>query len=157
MPDDLYDRDTLIWSEEQAKLLRRLANGDRVNDAIDWANVIEEIEDLGRSQLTGCESLLRQAIVHLLKLRQGEDRPAAHWRIEAGIFLVDAQARFTPSMRQRIDLQKLYAQSVRLVRSQGRTSRKTGAVPDVCPFTLDDLLAEDVDIAALVARLRVAP
>jgi hypothetical protein len=31
MPDDLYDRDVLAWSEYQADLLRRLARGERVN------------------------------------------------------------------------------------------------------------------------------
>ena len=39
-----YDTDILDWSERQAALLRRLANGERVNDAVDWPNVIEEVE-----------------------------------------------------------------------------------------------------------------
>ena len=37
MPDGLYDRDALAWAEQQAELLRRLAAGERVNDAVDWA------------------------------------------------------------------------------------------------------------------------
>ncbi len=36
MPDGLYDSDTLIWSETQADLLRRLAAGERVDADIDW-------------------------------------------------------------------------------------------------------------------------
>jgi hypothetical protein len=32
MPNDLYDRDVLAWSEHQADLLRRLARGEQVND-----------------------------------------------------------------------------------------------------------------------------
>lgn len=67
MPDDLYDRDVLIWSEQQAELLRRLAAGERVNDALDWPNLIEEVESVGRLELHACQSLLRQALVHLLK------------------------------------------------------------------------------------------
>jgi hypothetical protein len=157
MPDDLYDRDCLIWSEQQAGLLRRLADGERVNDAIDWANVIEEIEDVGRAQLGGCQSLLLQALVHMLKLRRGEDRPAAHWRMETGLFLADAQARYTPSMRQRIDLGRLYAKAVRLVRTGEPVAKGKESVPGECPFTLDELLADDVDVTALVDRLRAAP
>ncbi len=65
MGDDLYDHDALVWSERQANLLRRLADGERVNDAIDWPHVIEEIEDVGRSQLSSCENLLRLALLHL--------------------------------------------------------------------------------------------
>lgn len=48
MPDDLYERDILIWSEQQADLLRRVARGERVN-GVDWAHVAEEIEDVGLS------------------------------------------------------------------------------------------------------------
>ena len=38
-PDSLYGRDALAWSEQQAALLRRLAAGERLNEAVDWANV----------------------------------------------------------------------------------------------------------------------
>jgi Domain of unknown function DUF29 len=56
---DLYDTDILLWSERQADLLRRHAAGERVNDAsIDWPNIVEEIEDVGRSELNSVESLL---------------------------------------------------------------------------------------------------
>ena len=44
-----YDTDLLLWSERQAALLRRAAAGERVNDQVDWENVAEEIESLGRS------------------------------------------------------------------------------------------------------------
>jgi hypothetical protein len=59
---DLYDADILEWSERQAALLRRVAAGERVNDtAPDWPNIIEEIESVGRSQLSAVRSLLTQA------------------------------------------------------------------------------------------------
>ena len=32
---DLYEADILLWSEQQAALLRRLAAGERVNEQID--------------------------------------------------------------------------------------------------------------------------
>ncbi len=44
-----YDADVLQWSEHQAALLRRAAAGERVND-LDWPNIIEEIESVGRSE-----------------------------------------------------------------------------------------------------------
>jgi hypothetical protein len=65
---DLYEDDFLLWSESQATLLRRLAAGERVNDRdLDWANLGEEIEAVGRGELGAFESLLTQAIVHRLK------------------------------------------------------------------------------------------
>ena len=45
--------DILLWSERQAELLRRRAAGELVNDAeLDWPNIAEEIEDVGRSACT---------------------------------------------------------------------------------------------------------
>ncbi len=153
MPDDLYERDILAWAEQQAILLTRLASGERLNASVDWPHVIEELQDVGLSELRACESLLRQALVHLLKLRQWPDGPAAHWRAETVGFLADAQARFTPSMRQRIGLDRLYRKAVVQVRTgeQGDSPPRGG--PEACPFTLDDLLADDLDVMGLLAKL----
>ena len=43
---DLYDTDILLWSEQQAELLRR-----RAANALDWDNLVEEVEAVGRSEL----------------------------------------------------------------------------------------------------------
>src|SRR5208283_4269883 len=89
MPDDLYDRDVLAWSEHQADLLRRLARGERVN-AVDWEHVVEEIEDVGLSELHAVHSFLNQMLIHLLKLRGWPDNPSAnHWRVELVTFQKD--------------------------------------------------------------------
>src|SRR4030081_2972905 len=90
MPDDLYDRDVLAWSERQAALLRRVARGERVND-VDWDHVVEEIEDVGISELNAVHSYLRQMLAHLLKLHGWPDSDACeHWRNEVATFQVDA-------------------------------------------------------------------
>ncbi len=67
MPGDLYWDDTLAWPEQQATRLRRLAAGEHVN-GVDWAHVIEEIEDVGKAELRACANLLTRAMEHLLKL-----------------------------------------------------------------------------------------
>jgi hypothetical protein len=140
MQDDLYDHDVLAWSEHQADLLRRVARGERVND-IDWLHVAEEIEDVGLSQLNAVQSLLQQILVHLLKLRGWPDLGAdQHWRAEIVAFQSDAERRFAPSMRQRIDLAKIYDRAVRqfeLTRYAGTPGRTP---PLTCPVTLDQLL-----------------
>ena len=56
---DLYEEDVLLWSEQQAALLRRLAAGERVNEQIDWENVIDEVESVGSEQLHAVEILPR--------------------------------------------------------------------------------------------------
>jgi Domain of unknown function DUF29 len=155
MPDGLYERDILDWAEQQASLLRRLARGERVNDAIDWPNLIEEVQDLGLSELAACKSLLRQAMLHLIKLHLEPDAPSvAHWRSEVVGFLGDAADRFTPSMRQRIDLAELWR---RAQRQSGTESGRRAADLPPCPYTLDDLLDPDADPATLAARISTDP
>ena len=61
---DLYETDGLAWSEQQAALLRHVAEGERINEVVDWPNVIDEIEATGPAQLDACESLLGQALLH---------------------------------------------------------------------------------------------
>ncbi|MGI4945889.1 MAG: DUF29 domain-containing protein [Janthinobacterium lividum] len=152
MPDGLYERDALAWAEQQATLLDRLAAGERTNEAVDWAHVIEEVRDVGLSELRACQSLLRQALVHLLKLHQASgDQAVNHWRGELVGFLADAQARFTPSMRQRLDLEALYRRAVRQV--EAGESGIPPALPASCPFELEDLLVEGPDLLGLLARL----
>ena len=150
MPDGLYERDVLVWSEQQAALLRRLAQGERVNEEIDWPNIIEEVGDLGLSELHVCKSHIRQALIHLLKLHAFPGRAWPHWRGEIVTFLSEAQARFTPSMRHRMDLEKLYLQAKRQALTSAAKSRPS--FPETCPLTLDDLLAEDADISSLERR-----
>ncbi len=154
MPDSLYETDILTWSEHQADLLRRLASGERLNETIDWENLIDEVESVGRSELRSCESLLRQAIIHLLKLHLWPDSAAAaHWAAEVLGFLADAQRSFSPSMRQRIDLAGLYGTAVRQAEAEAR-GQPAPDLPLTCPFVLDDLLADRPDVAALVQRLQ---
>lgn len=140
MSNDLHDHDVLAWSEQQAALLRRAARGERVN-TIDWAHVAEEIEDLGLSELNAVQSYLRQILVHLLKLHGWPDLGAdQHWRAEIVAFQSDAARRYTRSMRQRIDLEKLHGRAVKQIEVTvygGKTAR-TPPVP--CPVTLDRLL-----------------
>ncbi len=153
MPDSLYETDILAWSERQADLLRRLADGERLNDTIDWENVIEEVESVGRSELHACESLLEQALIHLLKLYMApRSRSASHWRGEVVTFLADARRYFSPSMRQRIDLAELYAGVLFRLRTEARGKRDP-RLPAICPFVLDDLLVAEPDVEALLAKL----
>ena len=141
MPDSLYEHDVLAWSQQQADLLRRLGRGERVND-IDWTNVAEEIEDVGLSELHSVESFLNLILVHVLKLYAWPDSQSCHhWRGEIAAFRNNANRRFAPSMRQRIDIAALYAEAI----DQLRESNPDTAFPAENPFTLDLLLTADTN------------
>jgi hypothetical protein len=138
-----YDTDILTWSEHQADLLRRRAAGEIVNDAdLDWSNIAEEIESVGRDQLHAVTSLLRQAIIHMLKAEAWPlARDAPSWRADAIDFRTQAADRFVPSMRQRLDLARIYRQAVRAL-PETMDGQPPLPVLDVCPVTLNELLGE---------------
>jgi hypothetical protein len=140
---DLYDDDILLWSERQAELLRRRAAGELVNEAeLDWPNIAEEIEDVGSNRLHAVESLLVQAMRHMLKAEAWPlSLDAPSWRADAIDFRRQARRRFVPSMRQKIDIATLYADA--LAALPGAVDGQPPLpVPGVCPVTLDELLAD---------------
>ena len=140
--DDLYETDILVWSEQQRDLLRRLAAGERVNALIDWENVAEEIESVGSEQLHAVRSHLVQALLHDLKAAAWpQSREVPHCRAEAVGQRGEARDRFTPSMRQRIDLEKLYREARRRLPAK-IDDLPALPVPETCPVTLDELLSE---------------
>jgi hypothetical protein len=153
MADTLYDLDFPDWADRQASLLERLAHGERVNDAIDWPHVIEEVRDLGRSELHAVEGLLARALEHLLKLAAWPDSAAVtHWSSETLAFLLGARRRWAPSMAQRIALDDLYADALAVVRAMGAGR----PLPEACPYGLANLVMErgkTPDIGRLTSAL----
>jgi hypothetical protein len=138
---DLYDTDILIWSERQAELLRRVAAGEPVNEAPDWPNIIEEVESVGSEQRHAVESLLGQALRHMLKAEAWPlCRDAPSWRADAIDFRQQARRRFTPSMRQRIDVTALYADAMRAL-PESLDGLPPLPIQSELP-TLDELLSE---------------
>jgi Domain of unknown function DUF29 len=139
-PEPLYDADILLWSEQQAELLRR-----RATHKLDWDNLAEEIGDVGLSQLRAVESHLVLALLHDLKAEAWPlSRDEPQWRAEARMHRDEARTRFAPSMRQRLDVEKLYRQALR-----GLPETLDGThplpLPGTCGVSLDELLSEDAD------------
>jgi hypothetical protein len=135
-----YDEDVLEWSEHQARLLRQHAAGQGGNESPDWENIIEEVESVGRSQLSAVRSLLVQALLHDLKCQAWpSSREVPHWRAEARGFRDDAAEAFTPSMRQRIDVDELYRRALSRL-PESLDDQRPVPVPEVCPVTLDEML-----------------
>jgi len=144
---DLYDTDILLWSEQQAALLHRRAAGELVNeDAFDWSNLAEEIADVGRSEWRAVESHLVQALLHDLKAEAWPlSREVPHWRAEARGHRDEARRAFTPSMAHRIDVTNLYREARRRL-PETIDGTPPLPVPQACPVTLDELLAEAEDL-----------
>jgi hypothetical protein len=133
-----YDDDILLWSEHQADALRR-----RATNEIDWDNVAEEIEDVGKSQVQAVESHLTLALLHDLKAEAWPSSLSApSWRAEARLHRRLARKKFTTGMRQKINLADIYADALAGLPEQLDATSPL-PVPHACPVTLDEMLAED--------------
>ena len=140
---DLYDVDVLEWSEHQARLLRQHAVGEGTNEVPDWANIIEEIESVGQSQIDAVESWWFQAFLHDLKAEAwplARDVPA--WRGDARGFRAQARRKYRPSMRQKLDVPGIYADALSAL-PDTMDGQPPLPVPTACPVTLDELVSAE--------------
>jgi hypothetical protein len=74
-PAPAYEGDYFAWSQDQAARIRAADP-----KGIDWENVAEEIESLGRSQKTKIRNRLRVLLVHLLKWEYQPKRRSLSWQ-----------------------------------------------------------------------------
>ncbi len=80
MADQGYDTDLALWAESQARALRDAGHAG-TNLPIDWENVAEEIESLGKSQARELASRIAVVLLHLMKLQASPaSEPRAGWR-----------------------------------------------------------------------------
>lgn len=91
----LYETDYHKWIEETVKQLQQ---GDY--DGVDWANLIEEVIDLGKGEKNAVKSLLTRLLEHLLKLSYWDSEKAYNhrkWRSEIVTFRIQIKDRLEES------------------------------------------------------------
>lgn len=154
MDGSLYDDDYYAWVQAQAQALRALS-ARQVDNEVDWANLVEEVEDLGENVVRAVRSALFRLMEHaaLLALAPDDHRGRPHWLGDMRVFRRDAVADFAPSMRRLV---------TPAPDGEWRTARQVAAdklgldvalLPDKRPFTLPELL-HALPIDELPARLR---
>ncbi len=147
----LYDTDFYAWTQDQARKLREVRD-----NRLDAENLAEEVADLGKSELRAVTSHLESLLIHLMKATYSPaDQPRSGWLNEADSHQDLARQAFWPSMREKIDLSRLWARAIRQT-NRALADYGEAEVPDniPCPFTLDELLADDFDIDSAIARLK---
>jgi hypothetical protein len=129
----LYDTDTYTWSMRQADALRR-----RSANEIDWENVAEEIESVGKTEARELYSRYAVLLAHLLKWREQPERRSASWEITIKLQrqLTDRHLAENPGLKPRRD--ELLGQAY--IEARANAALETGlpleAFPDTNPFTL---------------------
>jgi hypothetical protein len=157
----LYDDDIYAWAREQAEVLRRLAETRRdLPNELDLENVAEEIEDVGKSELSKVESFIQLALVHLLKAASvPQARSYRKWSIEVRVFRAELLKNLTRAMRQNIDMDELWG--LARLRAEADLLDDGDAIlpnlPARSPFSLEAMTAAEFEFETAVARIRPQP
>ncbi|MBF2057708.1 MAG: DUF29 domain-containing protein [Cyanobacterium sp. T60_A2020_053] len=138
---NLYDIDYYLWTIETVELLKT-----KNWDKLDLANLIEELESLGKSDFNKVRSLLRQIIVHILLLEYWDreyERNYRHWRGEIIAFRDDLNNSLTTTLKNKLtqELETIYNVSRKIVIQKTGLNQKL--FPNNCPYSLDKLINDE--------------
>lgn len=143
MKSPIYEKDFLLWSEQQAAALRagNLA-------ALDKDGLLEELEDMGNERKEALQSLIRNILAHLLKLEYSSATDTrAGWVEEVTEFRAQAETKLddTPSLKHYAEglHQKAWPQARKMVEKSFRVYQEKAKLPNNCPYTLDNVLDYD--------------
>ena len=135
----LYETDFYAWTQAQAVALQQADF-----DQLDITHLIEEIEDMGKSQQRQLESRLIVLLVHLLKWQFQPSKRSTSWdatiRIQR-LELVDLLAD-NSSLRPRLPqvLERAWPKARQGAR--GETGLELKIFPTSCPYTLSQIFDE---------------
>jgi hypothetical protein len=134
---NLYETDYLKWIETTVEKLRV---GDYSN--IDWQNLIEEIEDLGRSERRSLESNLVVVLMHLLKWQFQPDRRSGSWKASIAEHRrrIRKAVKDSPSLRPYLEevFSECYSDAVEQASAETGLSIET--FPQSCIYTAIEVL-----------------
>ncbi len=143
MKSPIFEKDSLLWSEQQAAALRagNLA-------ALDKDGLLEQLEDMGNERKEAFQSLVRNILAHLLKLEYSSATdPRARWVEEITEFRAQAETKLvdTPSLKRYANglYQKAWPQARKMVEKSFMVHQKKATLPNNCPHTLDNVLDYD--------------
>jgi hypothetical protein len=135
----IYEQDLVLWAKTTAQLLR-----EQRWEAIDLPHLIEEVEDLGKSERSAIGSQMERIMVHLLKWQYQPQRRSDSWldSINDGRSQIRRKIEDSPSLWNYPEeiLEKEYT------RARREASRQTGLAlnifPESCPFAIDQVLED---------------
>ena len=137
-----YERDFFAWTQAQADALKRRSVGE-----LDWDNVREEIESLGKQERNELRSHLIVLLVHLLKWRLQPERRGRSWALSVKEQRreIERLLRENPSLQPQADEVLSEAYDIAVVRAARETDLPESAFPDSAPFGLNEAMSLTID------------
>jgi len=136
----LYETDFYGWIQAQADTLRA---GNFAN--LDRDNLLEEIEDMGKSQQHQLQSRLEILLIHLLKWQFQPKRRGTSWELT-----IEEQRRRlaihldkNPSLKSRVAEIYPIAYELAVFRAIKETKLHRSVFPKQCPWSFDEATNPD--------------
>ncbi len=137
--DGLYERDEVAWYDAMAALI-----GQGRTEELDFANLKEILEDMGKRFRREVKSRLRILLAHWLKWEYQPNRRTGGWMATLLTQRSDLKDDLTDSGALYNHAIKVYGEAYKqaVVLAATETGLPPEAFPATCPVTLDELLAE---------------
>ncbi|WP_252179634.1 DUF29 domain-containing protein [Endozoicomonas sp. 4G] len=146
---NLYQKDFYSWTCQQAELIRQ----GKFNE-LDTENLLEEVEDMGKSRYRALRNCLKQLLFHLLKWQmQSQNKDDLHdmdewyrsWKVTINAQRVNVEVELdeNPGLKHKID--EVLPIAYRLARNSAADKMKCEVkdFPETCPWSYDQLMTED--------------
>jgi len=136
----LYETDFYSWTRQQADLIR---TGTRAS--LDFDNILEEIEAMGRAEKRSLRSRLSVLLMHLIKWQFQPERRSRSWeltivnqRMDIADLLQDS-----PGLKNMLNEMLVSAWNNAMRRAEAETGIDKSCFPQECPWAFEALMAED--------------
>ncbi len=133
----LYDTDFVRWASEMGQLMR-----DHNYGQVDWENVIEEIESLGKSARRELKSRLEVLLMHMLKWQYQPSMRTGSWigTINEQRDRIEDLLEESPSLKSLVS--EYLPDSYRRARRNAiaETGLQAHSFPVECPYTIAQVL-----------------
>ena len=140
---DLYDEDFILWTEQQATLLRRRAAGELINDTeLDWQNLAEEIEAVGGNTRRELRHRLTRLLQHLLKWHYQPERRSRSWRATIRTQRQEIEDLLADNPSLRAKLPAFVAAAYPRARADALDETGLLDLPQEPPFTIEQALGD---------------
>ena len=137
---DLYEQDFLAWTEDQAEALRTKQAG-----ALDWENLLEEVESMGRNERNAMESRLSLLLTHLMKWQWQPEKRGKSWiqTIREQRKAIRKILKNSASLRSHVP--EMLAEAWAEARDDAafETELPLSIFPETCPWSLDTQVLAD--------------
>lgn len=140
MANVAYDQDLYTWAQQQAALLR-----ERKFDQVDWEHVIEEVEDMSKSEKRALESFLETLLMHLLKWQYETSHQSRSWKFT----IIEQRKRIGRHLNENPGLKSKLPEVIESAYEYAVSGavRETGLAPEVfpeiCPWMFEQFMDND--------------